>query len=131
MTTYERLTMAIDYLKTKGWIQNFLRERGTGQRACLIGAALTDYEVIGINRLPLDLVELAWETTEMKAVINSLGFDNVLALTKWNDTKGRTVAEVLAQLEAARDRLLHEELNALEAELAMESEGAPCLTSTH
>jgi hypothetical protein len=129
MTTYERLTMAIDRIKTKGWTTWTLRtEVGEG---CLIGSALTDYEVDGLCRLPLDLQDLAWETRDMRAVIGALGFKRVTELTRWNDTKGRTKEEVLARLEAARDKVLHEELNQLEAESAMENEGAPCLISSY
>jgi len=122
MTTYERLTMAIERIQTKGWTQD--EDEDVFGAGCAARSLLTDAELTVARRL-----RSLEDMPGLTAAAQAMGFARATAhrpnsLVEWNDAKGRTKDEVLARLEAARDKLLHEQADAAVREMTTEAEEA-------
>lgn len=136
MTPYDRLTMAIQRLHTHGWIQGELHSpRGH----CFVGALFTDAErrlrMCPYLAMEADPANARDAEAAMEEACLACGFGTredkdcwgffrdrrptYLAM-RWNDTQGRTKEEVIARLEEGRDRLLHQEADRAQAEIAPE-----------
>lgn len=115
MTTYERLTMAIDYLQANG-LARFRLEDENGAR-CIQGALcnMPRLEVVGkynFYTLP--------EAPEIVTALRLMGFGGFEGeadynvrnrAADWNNHVVEDVEDVIARLEAARDKILHAEAN--------------------
>lgn len=99
------LRRAAALIREHGWIQGGLGKRGRG--FCALGAILEAYRETGFNglRLHVDVLPAA------RALEGYMG----TPVAVYNDTFGRTAAEVIACLEAAADQCEAAELREREA----------------
>jgi hypothetical protein len=77
------LLAAADLLETEGWTQGRLHTEGRGPR-CVIGA--------------LNVMQQRYPDAQVTRATEAVYGDLAQSITWWNDTPGRTAAEVIAEL---------------------------------
>jgi hypothetical protein len=144
MTTYERLTMAIDRINAKGWTAGSMtNERGEG---CLVRSLVKDGELVNWNEAVIVACKalgfadandaISWNDKRVQELIIMSRMELLYSYSPFSAvtihdpvadiyyvkriTFVRTKAEVLARLEAARDAILNAEIDkAVHAESAV------------
>lgn len=89
----EVLLDAVEYIETHGWCQGGQGYGPNGQR-CMLRAMMHSADHV---RATMSAFAVARE-----AVAEEIG---TLAIASWNDSPGRTRAEVVAKLRAAADKI--------------------------
>ena len=94
MTARELLLRAADHIERYGWMQGELGPPGS--RCCALGAIAAVQTTYWARSEAATTLE-AWLLRQR----GSNSFDGGFSITFWNDTLGRTAAEVVAALRAA------------------------------